>query len=90
MPTTIQENAHIPQPTPTTPLLLTTKTCPACRVTTQWLDKKGISYQKAYADENIRVAERYHIRSVPVMVTITPGGEEKMLFGFYEIRDHYS
>ena len=88
--TPTQKGTQIPYPTQTKPLLLATKSCPACRVTTQWLDKQGISYEKVYADENTAVVEKYHVRSVPVLVMLAPDGQEKTLMGFYEIRDYYS
>ena len=77
-------------PTVDAPLLITTKTCPACRVTTAWLDKKGVAYTKVYADQDPEVAEQYGVKSVPVMVVILPDGEERQLSGFHEIRAHFS
>ena len=72
------------------PLLIVTKTCPACGITTRWLDKQGISYQKIYAEDTPEVATKYHVQSVPQLVVLTSDNQEKVLHGFYEIRDYYS
>ena len=80
-------------PTPsiaTKPLLVVTKTCPACRVTTQWLEKKGVLYQKVYAEETPHITQKYGIKSVPVLVVQKPQGQDQVLMGFYEIRDYFS
>lgn len=74
----------------THPLLITSKTCPACRVAAAWLDKKGVAYTKAYADENPAIAEKYAIKSIPAMVVRLPDGKERILLGFHEIRAHFS
>ena len=70
-------------------LLIVTKTCPACRVTTQWLDKMGVDYEKIYADESPNLTEKYDVKSVPTLVVKTHEQEQK-LTGFYEIKAYFS
>ncbi len=72
-------------------LLIVTQTCPACRVTTQWLDKMGIAYEKVYADQNAHVTEKYDVKSVPTLVVnVSHEGNERKLTGFHEIRAYFS
>ena len=78
--------------TAATPLLIATRSCPACRVVAEWLDGRGIRYEKVYADESPDIAQKYHIRSVPVMLIqhSDQDGKEEKLSGFFEIRDFFS
>ncbi len=72
------------------PLLFTTKTCPACRVITKWLDERGLIYDKIYAEEAPQAAEKYNVRSVPAMVVMHVQRGEERLVGVSEIKRYFS
>lgn len=90
MQTISQIATRVPAPQIDRPLLFTTKTCPACRVITKWLDEKGLIYDKIYAEENPQAAEKYGVRSVPAMVVLHVQKGEERLVGVNEIKRHFT
>ena len=58
------------------PLLITTRTCPNCKVAISMLDRAGIEYDKVVADEEPEVAKRYGITQAPTLVAAGESGIE--------------
>jgi anaerobic ribonucleoside-triphosphate reductase len=54
-------------------LLFTTKTCPNCRLIKIVLDDHNIDYETIYADEEVELALKYNITSVPTLVVSDEG-----------------
>ena len=81
---------EIPQASLQRPLLFATRTCPACRVATKWLDARDLPYEKIYTEESQAAAEWYGIRSVPTMVAMHPQKGEMRLTGIPAIKAYYS
>ncbi len=52
----------------TTLLLFATKTCPKCKIAAQLMDKKGISYEKVYVEENRDFATELQLKQAPTLV----------------------
>lgn len=50
-------------------ILLSTKTCPNCKIARQMLNNAGVNYRVSYAEdtEGAKLAEQYHVMSVPVL-----------------------
>ena len=55
-------------------LLLTTKTCPNCRMACMMLDKAGIPYQKIDAEADVALTRRHNVQQAPTLVYVH-GGE---------------
>ena len=51
--------------------LFTTKTCPNCRIVKPILDRAGISYEVMDAEENLELAQKYHLTQAPSLVAVT-------------------
>lgn len=49
-------------------ILVATPTCPNCKIACSLLDKKSISYNKLYANENKDIVEKYNIKQAPTLV----------------------
>ncbi len=49
-------------------LLFATKTCPKCKIAAQLMDKKGISYEKVYVEDNRDFATELQLRQAPTLV----------------------
>ena len=49
-------------------LLFATKTCPKCKIAAQLLDKKGISYEKLFVEENREFATQLELKQAPTLV----------------------
>jgi ribonucleoside-triphosphate reductase len=58
-------------------ILVTTKTCPNCRVATMMLDKAGVNYEKSVADDDPETAKKYGVTNAPTLVAITSDGFKK-------------
>jgi ribonucleoside-triphosphate reductase len=56
-------------------MLFATKTCPNCKIASEFLDKAGISYEKLYADENLDLIAKYGIKQAPTLVVVEDGLE---------------
>ncbi len=55
-------------------ILFATKTCPKCKIAAQLLDKKGISYEKLFVEENRDFATQLELKQAPTLV-IQKGNE---------------
>ena len=53
---------------PTETILFTTHTCPKCKMVKTFADARGFKYKTVYADDNLDVARKYNIQSVPVLI----------------------
>lgn len=51
-------------------LLFTTKTCPNCKIATNWLQSAGISYEKIDAEEQRELTQKYAIMQAPTLVVV--------------------
>ena len=51
--------------------LFTTKTCPNCRIVKPMLERAGISYEVMDAEENLELAQKYHLTQAPSLVAVT-------------------
>ena len=51
--------------------LFTTKTCPNCRIVKPMLERAGISYEVMDAEENLELAQTYHLTQAPSLVAVT-------------------
>ena len=58
------------------PLLITTRTCPNCKVAISMLDRAGVDYDKVVADEEPEVAKKYGISQAPTLVAPGESGIE--------------
>jgi ribonucleoside-triphosphate reductase len=71
------------------PLLVTTKTCPNCRVAVTMLDKAGISYEKIVAEDSPETAKKYGITQAPTLVSIC-GNEIRKFVGVSGVKEFIS
>ncbi len=53
-------------------VLFATKTCPKCKIASQLLDKKGISFEKLFVEDNEELAKKLGLKQAPSLV-ITKG-----------------
>ena len=67
------------------PLLVTTKTCPNCKMAKIFLDKAGIDYEVVYADDNPETAAEFEIKQAPTMV-VSKNGETEVITNVSNIR----
>ena len=68
-------------------MLFTTKTCPNCKVAGAMLEKAGLAFEKADAQENRDLAGLYEIRQAPTLVVLSGSGYEKYV-GLSNIKRH--
>ena len=57
--------------------LLTTKTCPNCKIAEKFLADNGVNYTKLFAEDNASLVETYGIRQAPTLVVTGSDGFEK-------------
>ncbi|MBQ8207384.1 MAG: hypothetical protein IJZ89_01460, partial [Clostridia bacterium] len=50
------------------PLLVTTKTCPNCKVAISMLEKAGVAYNKVLAEDVRELVDRYEIKQAPTLI----------------------
>ena len=67
--------------------LVTTKTCPNCKVAAAMLEKAGIAYTKALAEERLDLVNKYDIKQAPTML-IEGAGCTEVYVGVPEIRSY--
>ena len=65
--------------------LVTTKTCPNCKVAAAMLDKAGIAYTKVLAEERLDLVNKYDIKQAPTMI-IEGAGCTEVYVGAPEIK----
>ncbi len=53
---------------PKEPVLVTTRTCPNCKVAAGYLDRAGIQYTRVYAEECEELAKAYKIKQAPSLI----------------------
>ena len=68
-------------------LLITTKTCPNCRVAITMLDKEKISYTKYVADDTPEIATKYGVNQAPTLVTVC-GDQYKKYVGVAGVKEY--
>ena len=70
-------------------LLITTATCPNCKIATAMLDKEGISYEKLLANENEELVNAYGVKQAPTLI-VTDGNNYNKFVGVSEIKKFIS
>ena len=70
-------------------LLITTATCPNCKIATAMLDKEGISYEKLLANENEDLVNAYGVKQAPTLI-VTDGNNYNKFVGVSEIKKFIS
>lgn len=58
-------------------VLLTTKTCPNCKIVKELLQQKNIQYVELYADENVAFCKENRVMSAPTLLVLTETGYKK-------------
>ena len=67
--------------------LVTTKTCPNCRVAAAMLDQAGIRYTKVLAEERMDLVSKYDIKQAPTLL-IEGAGCTEVYVGVPEIKSY--
>ena len=67
-------------------LLVTTTTCPNCRIAKKILDEAGVAYEVVNADEQPEIAEKYHLVKAPTLLVFHPDGQVDRLTDLSAIR----
>ena len=67
-------------------VLVTTTTCPNCRIAKKLLDDAGISYEVSNADENPAIAKEHGITKAPTLLIFEEDGSVKKLSDLSAIR----
>ena len=67
--------------------LVTTKTCPNCKVAAAMLEKAGIAYTKVLAEERLDLVNKYDIKQAPTML-IEGAGCTEVYVGVPEIKSY--
>ena len=66
---TYEEPAPFEETPEKKPVLLVTRTCPKCKMAETELDKVGVEYEIALAEDRMDLVEEYGIRQAPVLIT---------------------
>ena len=56
--------------------------CNPCAMVSEFLDKKGVSYERVNAFDNPEMAMKYRVRTVPTVVLVDGETEIKRSMGF--------
>ncbi|MDM8174701.1 MULTISPECIES: thioredoxin family protein [Olivibacter] len=56
--------------------------CAPCNMVSEFLDNKGINYEKVNPFENPEVAMRFRVRTVPTVIVTKENEEVKRVIGF--------
>ena len=67
-------------------VLITTTTCPNCRIAKKLLDDAGIAYEVSNADEDATLAKEYGVTKAPTMLVFTKDGKVNKLTDLSDIR----
>lgn len=54
--------------------LVATRTCPQCKHAALQMDEAGITYEELLAEENVELAQRFHIMQAPTMLEVGADG----------------
>jgi ribonucleoside-triphosphate reductase len=65
--------------------LITTATCPNCKIACALLDKAGVVYDKLLANDVPEIVREYGIKQAPTLIVIRGGVQEKYV-GVSEIK----
>ena len=61
--------------------LVATRTCPNCKHAAAQLDAAGIAYEELLAEENVELAQRYHIMQAPTLLEVGVDGAVQITSG---------
>ncbi len=67
------------------PILVTTKTCPNCKVAANMLERAGIAYEKILVDENPEIAKKFGITQAPTLIA-QGNGEVEIYTGIMNVK----
>ena len=67
------------------PVLVTTKTCPNCKVAASMLEKAGINYNKVLAEEAKDLVQKFDIKQAPTLI-VQKGDKVEVLTGVSAIK----
>lgn len=56
--------------------------CAPCNMVSEFLDNKGVDYEKVNPFENPELAVQYKVRSVPTVIVTQENQEVKRIIGF--------
>ncbi len=70
-------------------VLVTTATCPNCKIAVSLLEKAGVEFTKLLAEENTDVVAKHNIKQAPTLI-VTRNGEAVKYTGVSEIRKFIS
>ncbi|MDD6021299.1 MAG: ribonucleoside triphosphate reductase [Oscillospiraceae bacterium] len=70
-------------------LLITTATCPNCKIAVALLEKSGVRFTKLLAEENADIVNEYGIKQAPTLI-VTENGKTERYTGVSEIRKYIS
>lgn len=66
-------------------VLITTATCPNCKIAVSLLEKAGVKFTKLLAEENADIVAEYKIKQAPTLI-VSKSGEAEKYTGVSEIR----
>lgn len=72
---------------PKIPVLVTTSTCPNCKIAMSLLDNAGIAYKKILAEDNVEMVNKYGIKQAPTLM-VPEGDAYAVLTGVSNIKKH--
>ena len=70
-------------------VLITTATCPNCKIAVSLLEKAGVEFTKLLAEENADIVAEHNIKQAPTLI-VTRNGEVTKYTGVSEIRKFIS
>ena len=56
--------------------------CNPCAMVSEFLDKKGVSYERVNAFDNPEMAMKFKVRTVPTVILMENDAEVKRVMGF--------
>lgn len=79
-----EEPISTDKPSVEKPTLVTTETCPNCKIAKKMLDEKGIDYIVILASENPDFCKKFNLQSAPTLITV----EGEVLSGVARIKEY--
>ena len=58
--------------------LFATKTCPKCKIAAQLLEKKGITFEKLFVEDNVELAKSLELKQAPTLIVTVGEKSEKI------------
>jgi len=64
--------------------MVSTRTCPNCRLAARKLEEAGIPFTKILAEDAPQIAERFKVMAVPTMIEVADDGATRVAHGASE------